>query len=44
MKGENIMGITIGEFLVIVISIIKKLMEYFGAKNEGDSEETTEQA
>ncbi len=35
------MGITIGQFIEIVMNIIKMLMEYFGVNNEGDSEETT---
>lgn len=37
------MGITIGEFLEIVINIIKQLMELFSAKDEEDSAETPEE-
>jgi hypothetical protein len=40
MKGENIMGITIGEFLEIFISVIKMIMDILGGLNK--EEEGTE--
>ena len=43
-KGENTMGITIGEFLEIFIGVIKMLIEIFsGLNKEDEGAETPEE-